>query len=108
MLGAHPPPGRSSLQCQLYPTAGYDCLCMQQAVAEVWKGRSRHRHHEEEETSPAQQVADRHCAALTPSRIGTLLNSLMYIRRQFPAWSQCALGLLPVSPLLLLLRLLAC
>ena len=61
-------------------------------------GRSRHRHHEEEETTPAQQEADRRCAALTPSRIGTLLNSLMYIRRQFPAWSQYALGLLRPSP----------
>ncbi|KAK9842316.1 hypothetical protein WJX81_006282 [Elliptochloris bilobata] len=49
---------------------------------------SRHRQHDAEEPSPAQQEADRRCAVLTPSRIGTLLNSLQYIRRQFPAWSQ--------------------
>ncbi len=78
--------------------AGLDiaCACNKHSWTCNW-GRSRHRHHEEEEPSPAQQEADRRCAALTPRRIGTLLNSLMYIKRQFPAWSQCALKLLWAS-----------
>jgi hypothetical protein len=56
----------------------------------------RLRHDDEDEPVAAILEAERRCATLTPSRIGTLLNSLQYIKQQFPSWSQRAPAPLPL------------